>query len=56
MQLAQKYGPMYSIKLGLVNIVVISEAKLVRKVLSQDESLARPPLYTFKIMFGTRGI
>ncbi|XP_063917084.1 cytochrome P450 306a1-like [Zophobas morio] len=56
MQLAEKYGPIYTIKLGLTNTVVIAEAKLLKKVLLKDQVLARPPLLTFQMMFGEKGL
>ena len=54
-KLAQKYGPIFRIKLGLVNIAVISEAKLLKKVLLKDETLGRPPLFMLHEMFGGKG-
>ncbi|XP_063917073.1 cytochrome P450 306a1-like [Zophobas morio] len=55
-KLAQKYGPIFRIKLGLVNIAVISEAKLLKKVLLKDETLGRPPLFMLHEMFGGKGL
>ncbi|XP_063917163.1 cytochrome P450 306a1-like [Zophobas morio] len=55
-KLAQKYGPIFRIKLGLVNIAVISEAKLLKKVLLKDETLGRPPLFILRVMFGGKGL
>ena len=54
-KLAQKYGPIFRIKLGLVNIAVISEAKLLKKFLLKDETLGRPPLFILRVMFGGKG-
>ncbi|XP_063918257.1 cytochrome P450 306a1-like [Zophobas morio] len=55
-ELAQKYGPIYSIKLGLLEAVVISDAKLLKKILVKDEALGRPPMYVFSGVFKGKGI
>ena len=55
-ELAKKYGPIYSIKLGLENAVVISDAKLLKKVLMNDNTLHRSRLYLFNILFSDKGI
>ncbi|XP_063915660.1 cytochrome P450 306a1-like [Zophobas morio] len=54
-KLAQKYGPIFRIKLGLVNIAVVSEAKLLNKILLKDETLGRPPLFMMHVMFRGKG-
>ena len=54
-KLAQKYGPIFRIKLGLVNIAVISEAKLLKKILLKDEAVGRPPLFMLRMMFKDKG-
>lgn len=52
-ELARKYGPIYSLRLGGIYTVVISDAKIVRKVLAQDITTGRPELYlTHGIMNG----
>ncbi|XP_063917295.1 cytochrome P450 306a1-like isoform X4 [Zophobas morio] len=55
-KLAQKYGPIFRIKLGLVNVVVISEAKLLKKILLKDESLGRPPLFMLRVISSGKGL
>ncbi|XP_063915658.1 cytochrome P450 306a1-like [Zophobas morio] len=55
-KLAQKYGPIFRIKLGLVNIAVISEAKLLKKILLKDEAVGRPPLFMLRMMFKDKGL
>ena len=52
-KLSNKYGPIFSVKLGSVLTVVISDPKLIRKVFSRDEFSGRAPLYlTHGIMKG----
>ncbi|KAJ3659696.1 hypothetical protein Zmor_011370 [Zophobas morio] len=55
-KLAQKYGPIYSIRLGKVSTVVISDHKLLKKVLMKDEALGRPSLYFFDYICRGKGI
>ncbi|XP_063916264.1 cytochrome P450 306a1-like isoform X2 [Zophobas morio] len=55
-KLAQKYGPIYSIKIGMVKVVVIADAKLLKKVLSKDETLIRPSLYLINTSFEHKGM
>ncbi|XP_063917298.1 cytochrome P450 306a1-like [Zophobas morio] len=55
-KLAQKYGPIFRIRLGLVNIAVVSEAKLLNKILLKDETLGRPPLFIMDVMFRGKGL
>ena len=55
-KLVQKYGPVYRVKLGSINVTVIADAKLLTKVLSKDEALRRPPLYVMNNVFNNKGI
>ena len=55
-KLVQKYGPVYRIKLGSINVAVIADAKILKKVLAKDETLARPPLYMINTAFKHKGI
>ncbi|XP_063916934.1 cytochrome P450 2J3-like [Zophobas morio] len=55
-QFVKKYGPVYGLKLGLINVVVIADAKILKKVLIKDESVARPPLFMTNTAFQNKGI
>ncbi|XP_063915644.1 cytochrome P450 306a1-like [Zophobas morio] len=55
-KLVQKYGPVYRIKLGSINVAVIADAKILKKVLAKDETLARPPLYMINTAFKHKGL
>ena len=55
LKLAQKYGPIYRLKLGSFNTVFISDAKLLKQVLMKDATLSRPPLHLLGIIFGDKG-
>ncbi|KAJ3645236.1 hypothetical protein Zmor_022912 [Zophobas morio] len=55
-KLVQKYGPVYRLKLGSINTVVIADAKILKKLLAKDETLGRPPLYIFYTVFDGKGI
>ena len=49
-KLAEKYDPIYRLKLGLIDTVFISDGKLLKKVLMKDATLARPSLYLFDVI------
>ena len=52
-KLSRKYGRVYSVQLGGVLTVVVSDAKLIRQAFSQDAFSGRAPLYlTHGIMKG----
>ena len=55
-QLAAKYGPVYSLRMGSLDCVVVSDNNIIKELLSKEEVAGRPPLFMFaKIMEG-RGI
>lgn len=43
--LAKRYGPIYSIRLGSLFTVVLSDAKLIRKILAMETVTDRPKLF-----------
>ena len=52
-KLADKYGPVYSVRLGGLFCVVVSDPKLVRQAFAQEAFSGRAPLYlTHGIMKG----
>ncbi|XP_063916509.1 cytochrome P450 2J3-like [Zophobas morio] len=55
-KLVQTYGPVYGIKLGSINVAVIADAKILKKVLAIDETLERPPLYMINTAFKHKGV
>ncbi|XP_063917057.1 cytochrome P450 306a1-like [Zophobas morio] len=55
-KLAQKYGPVYGIKLGLMDVAVIADGKILKKVLAKNETIERPPLYMLNTVFEGKGI
>lgn len=52
-ELAKKYGPVYSLLLGNVRTVVLSDPKLIKTLFAKDVTTGRAPLYlTHGIMNG----
>ncbi|XP_066246355.1 cytochrome P450 306a1 [Euwallacea similis] len=52
-QLAKKYGPIYSLSLGSIQAIVLSDTKLIKTLFSKDVTTGRAPLYmTHGIMNG----
>uniref|UniRef100_A0AAG5CN60 Cytochrome P450 n=1 Tax=Anopheles atroparvus TaxID=41427 RepID=A0AAG5CN60_ANOAO len=54
--LTQRYGPVYGLWMGQVYTVVLADPKLIRSVLSKDESTGRAPLYITHGIMGGHGI
>ena len=55
-QLSEKYGSVFSVMMGSVECVVVSDNKIIRELFSRDELTGRPPLYMFARIMEARGI
>ena len=54
--LARKFGPVFSVKMGSVDCVVVADNKIIRDLFSQDSVSGRPPLYLFSEVMEESGI
>ncbi|GFS62402.1 cytochrome P450 18a1, partial [Nephila pilipes] len=48
-ELSETYGPVYKVRLGSINIVVITDYELVKEAFSKDSFMGRPPDLPFEL-------
>nr|XP_029723478.1 cytochrome P450 306a1-like [Aedes albopictus] len=55
-KLAKRYGPVYSLRMGQVDAVVLSSPELIRDTLKREETTGRAPLFITHGIMGGYGI
>ncbi|CAH0383076.1 unnamed protein product [Bemisia tabaci] len=54
-ELAEKYGPVVGLRLGLFRVIIVSDYDSIRQVLTKDEFVGRPQGFIFRLRsFGKR--
>ena len=54
--LARRFGPVFSLKMGSVDCVVLTDSNIIRQLFSKDSVSGRPPLYLFSQIMEDSGI
>ena len=54
--LARMYGPVFRVKMGSVDCVVLADNNIIKEVFSKDSVSGRPPLYLFSQVMEESGI
>ena len=54
--LARRFGPVFSVKMGSVDCVVLADNNIIRDLFSNDSVSGRPPLYLFSQVMEDSGI
>ena len=54
--LASKFGPVFSLKMGSVDCVVVADNNMIRDLFSKEAVSGRPPLYLFSQVMEDSGI
>ena len=54
--LARRFGPVFSVKMGSVDCVVLADNNIIRELFTKDSVSGRPPLYLFSQVMEESGI
>ena len=54
--LARRFGPVFSVKMGSVDCVVLADNNIIRDLFNKDSVSGRPPLYLFSQVMEDSGI